>query len=50
MGTPLYIRIDNRLDTALVMVSELLDASEPAPYEVHWPGATAPQLAVCDHA
>ena len=32
------------------MVSELLDASEPAPYEVHRAGATAPQLVVCDHA
>ena len=32
------------------MVSELLDASEPAPYEVHRPGATAPRLVVCDHA
>ena len=32
------------------MTSELLDASEPAPYEVHRAGASAPQLVVCDHA
>ena len=32
------------------MTSELLDASEPAPYEVHRAGAAAPQLVVCDHA
>jgi len=30
--------------------AHLLDASEPAPYQVHRAGATAPQLVVCDHA
>ena len=32
------------------MVLDLLDASEPAAYEVHRAGAAAPQLVVCDHA
>jgi len=62
LGTPLCIRkyhSDDWLALGNTTISStalndrnagLLDASEPAPYEVHRGGAAAPQLVVCDHA